>query len=1026
MRRVFSRQAGNPRGRKSIPALVLLTMIAGASALAYSAVALAASPPGCSVNAPQLAIGALPVSGFQQPHGTVTFQVFVSNNAPNACDITTATVTFTPPDPVTGLATGAPVNLPVPGGTISAGTPSTQVGTDQTFTVPTGGYTSGAANASAALSGTAQTPTPHAATATASNSVGDVDANISISPLSATNTVGATHTLTLTVNSLGGTIDPGTHTITASINSGPGSPASLPCTYTAIAGDTSGHCNVTFSESTVGANAISATSDVPVNGVTITRTTNTADNTAAGGSGNATKNWVNANISISPLSATNTVGATHTLTLTVNSLGGTIDPGTHTITASINSGPGSPASLPCTYTAIAGDTSGHCNVTFSESTVGANAISATSDIPVDAGGNPAHTVTRTTNTTDNTNAGGGGNAAKNWVDANISISPLKATNTVGATHTLTLTVNSLGGTIDPGTHTITASINSGPGSPASLPCTYTAIAGDTSGHCNVTFSESTVGANAISATSDIPVDAGGNPAHTVTRTTNTTDNTNAGGGGNAAKNWVDANISISPLKATNPVNATHTLTITVNALGGTIDPGTHTITASVTSGPGSPATLPCTYTAIAGDTSGHCSVSFTSSSAGLSTISATSAIPVDAGGNPTDTITKTTGTAGNTTSGGSGNAQKMWIDTTVESSTGTPTTTFAAPASVKDVFTGATAAAGDTVTFTLLQGNCATGSVVATDANVTILADGTATSGTHALNPSVTTNYSFSVTYNGPTFPSQTANCEPFQVTALLPPTIVTVSNPTGGSVTPGTSVTDTATVSGTGVTPTGTVTFTLCQPATVTTNGGDCSAGGATVGAVKTLSAGGTATSDATTNTTTVGTYCWRVDYSGDSHYTAGSHTNSTTECFTVVQQLFAGCTPGFWKNHESLWDSLSDPAVSAMPAGLRFTTNTLFNTYFNLTPAQSSFSNTTTMHDAVSAGGGGPKALARQAVSALLSIGAGLNYQFPPGATDFTSLYNLIRSAYLSGTFEPLQTQLAAANNLEFNCSSLLNKNK
>ena len=56
-----------------------------------------------------------------------------------------------------------------------------------------------------------------------------------------------------------------------------------------------------------------------------------------------------------------------------------------------------------------------------------------------------------------------------------------------------------------------------------------------------------------------------------------------------------------------------------------------------------------------------------------------------------------------------------------------------------------------------------------------------------------------------------------------LPSTTSTQSSTTATDVAPGTSVTDTATVTGAGPVPTGTVTFFLCQPATVTANGGNC-----------------------------------------------------------------------------------------------------------------------------------------------------------------------------------------------------------
>src|SRR5205823_3318834 len=75
---------------------------------------------------------------------------------------------------------------------------------------------------------------------------------------------------------------------------------------------------------------------------------------------------------------------------------------------------------------------------------------------------------------------------------------------------------------------------------------------------------------------------------------------------------------------------------------------------------------------------------------------------------------------------------------------------------------------------------------------------------------------------------------------------------------------------------------FFLCQPADVTANG--CESGGTKVGATKTL-ANGSASSDATANTTAIGKYCWRAEYSGDGFYNPSSHTNSTSECFTTAK---------------------------------------------------------------------------------------------------------------------------------------------
>jgi uncharacterized repeat protein (TIGR01451 family)/fimbrial isopeptide formation D2 family protein len=120
-----------------------------------------------------------------------------------------------------------------------------------------------------------------------------------------------------------------------------------------------------------------------------------------------------------------------------------------------------------------------------------------------------------------------------------------------------------------------------------------------------------------------------------------------------------------------------------------------------------------------------------------------------------------------------------------------------------------------------------------------------------------------------------------------VPPTITTQVS--ASTVDFGQSVTDTATLSGSDGPASGTVTFFVCTPAQVTAAG--CPSGGSQVGApvaVTTSANGGTATSSAYTVGTTaaaVGKYCWRAEYAPDaaSQYLAGSHTNATTECFTV-----------------------------------------------------------------------------------------------------------------------------------------------
>src|SRR5262249_27840899 len=116
-------------------------------------------------------------------------------------------------------------------------------------------------------------------------------------------------------------------------------------------------------------------------------------------------------------------------------------------------------------------------------------------------------------------------------------------------------------------------------------------------------------------------------------------------------------------------------------------------------------------------------------------------------------------------------------------------------------------------------------------------------------------------------------------VVGVLTPSVTTSA--AQGTGVPGESATDSATVTGAAETPTGTVTFFLCDPTAVGGNPNhDCATGGTKVGSTVQLGVDGKATSGSTAATTTVGTYCWRAEYSGDAIYTAAVETNSTTEC--------------------------------------------------------------------------------------------------------------------------------------------------
>ena len=318
-----------------------------------------------------------------------------------------------------------------------------------------------------------------------------VDANIQITPATATNAVGTNHTLTITVNTSGGMIAAGGGTATATITSGPGSfVGGNTCTYSG--GSASASCTMVITSATAGTTAVSATSNIPVDGDgSLSRTT---DGTA-GSSGPAQMNWVDANIQIAPATATNPVGTNHTLTITVNTSGGTIAAGGGTATASIASGPGSfVGANTCTYTG--GSASASCTVVITSATVGTTKVSATSSIPLAGAGS----LSRTTDGTGSNSSP----AEKTWVDANIQIAPATATNAAGTNHTLTITVNTSGGTIAAGGGTATATISSGPGSfVGGNTCTYPG--GGASASCTVVITSATAGTTEIKASTTVSV-----------------------------------------------------------------------------------------------------------------------------------------------------------------------------------------------------------------------------------------------------------------------------------------------------------------------------------------------------------------------------------------------------------------------------------------------------------------------------------------------------------------------------------------
>src|SRR5205814_4791151 len=137
-------------------------------------------------------------------------------------------------------------------------------------------------------------------------------------------------------------------------------------------------------------------------------------------------------------------------------------------------------------------------------------------------------------------------------------------------------------------------------------CTVGAVLTGTN-TCTVIVNGSTPGTGTVNVQADVPVstvtvhvDTNGHGAFQVSN----------------QKTWVDANIQITPLSATNPIGPTHTLTghVNVNLGTGFVNaPDNTTINFSIVSGPGS---FTGSSSCLTSGGTGSCTTVITSSTAG--------------------------------------------------------------------------------------------------------------------------------------------------------------------------------------------------------------------------------------------------------------------------------------------------------------------------------------------------------------------------------------------------------------------------
>lgn len=329
-----------------------------------------------------------------------------------------------------------------------------------------------------------------------------VDARITLTPLTATNEVNHNHIITATVSQNSGSgivaAPDGTLVTFSLANNNAGATFVGGVNTCTTVGGT---CSVTINTSTAGSVDIHGTTTFGVGGVSLTRATGDG---LSGDSSDAHKTYIDLKITIDS-NSTNEVGKSHTFTVTVGkNLGdgsGFVPADGLTVTPGI-SGAGS---LTGTGTCQTGatDVSGQCTIIVNSSSTGTGTIGASTSWTFNG-----VTVTRALG---DSLSGDSEKATKTWVDANIALTPLDATNNIGSPHTVTVTVMKNAGTgfvAAAGEHvdfTLTPSGATPVVDTAASTCDDAGANTNSSGQCVIVFNSATPGTVTIGATVTLTV-----------------------------------------------------------------------------------------------------------------------------------------------------------------------------------------------------------------------------------------------------------------------------------------------------------------------------------------------------------------------------------------------------------------------------------------------------------------------------------------------------------------------------------------
>jgi prealbumin domain-containing protein len=300
-----------------------------------------------------------------------------------------------------------------------------------TFTSATAGVVTG--NASASLNISTNGATVGLSRATGDSHTGDsgsatkrfVDANVTITP-NGVNEVNHQHTFTITTTAFPAGTTPSLTSL--SVTYSPSDPGSKTACVPSGSGNTRS-CTVTINSSVAGTFTANATavwgfhdSDAGANPADASVTRSTSGTSGPGGSGAATKRFVDAYITINPPDKTNSVGQAHTDTVNVFVDNGNHVPGINVwenapngtiVQITLTNDPSDPGATPVLVTpgdvcGTLGTSNGACTITFSSATAGT--VIAHASVDVLAGGVGGVLVHRETDG----NAPNSGNAIKHF------------------------------------------------------------------------------------------------------------------------------------------------------------------------------------------------------------------------------------------------------------------------------------------------------------------------------------------------------------------------------------------------------------------------------------------------------------------------------------------------------------------------------------------------------------------------------------------------------------------------------------